>query len=446
MARLSLRYVAGRPSILLLCAIIATTITPGYAFDLVTRADTCPDSYKQCGNSKFPDSFCCLSSSTCMSFDNSSSVICCEDGEDCNSIATISCDVQQQNATLHPKSPIKTTRLDDDLPKCGDSCCPFGYECRESGGRSACVLDSSSSSSSSTSTSSTSTRASTTHTTHTPPATSATTASDEVSSTSDSIAVIPTAAPESETSKQESSSSSPSPSALPDTSTLSKSSNCSSFPTPAILAGFFPGAIFGAALAFLTPYCLRKRRQNLPPSAKVAQFTERTRNGTLLGISDPIPSEDTAMRTDFLACQSPNINNNKSNSANSGILRRASEGTRSRLHRTGSRVKSFLSTRHDPTLDPDVPVVPPLPVHVHDLHAHANVQSTPRPSSTESIRVYTPPGVFQTRGFLKPDPYPGAAAWRVNARPDTTFTEMIDHVGFRDKRGQPCYRVRDGNA
>ncbi|BCR83945.1 uncharacterized protein ACHE_11347A [Aspergillus chevalieri] len=145
------------------------------------------------------------------------------------------------------------------------------------------------------------------------------------------------------------------------------------------------------------------------------------------------------MRTDFLACQSPDTNNNH---ANSGILRRASEGTRSRLHRTGSRVKSFLSTRHDPTLDSDIPVVPPLPVHVHDPHA----QSTPRPASTESIRVYTPPGVFQTRGFLKPDPYPGAAAWRVNARPDTTFTEMIDHVGFRDKKGQPCYRVREGNA
>ncbi|OJJ89369.1 uncharacterized protein ASPGLDRAFT_31072 [Aspergillus glaucus CBS 516.65] len=439
---------AGRPSILLLYAIIATTITPGYAFDLVTRADTCPDSYKQCGNSNFPGSFCCSSSSTCMSFDDSSSVICCEDGEDCNSIATISCDVQQQNATLHPQSPIKTTRLDDDLPKCGDYCCPFGYECRESDGRSACVLDSTSSSSSASSPSSTSSSTSTfkTSTRASTASTTSATATDEASSTSDTIAVIPTAAPESKTSKQESSSSSPSPSALPDTSTLSKSNNCPSFPTPAILAGFFPGAIFGAALAFLIPHCLRKRRQSLPPSAKVAQFTERTRNGTLLGISDPIPSDDTAMRTDFLACQSPNIDNDNSNSANSDILRRASEGTRSRLHRTGSRVKSFLSTRHDPTLDSDVPVVPPLPVHVHDPHAHANAQSTPRPPSTESIRVYTPPGVFQTRGFLKPDPYPGVAAWGVNARPDTTFTEMIDHVGFRDKRGQPCYRVRDGNA
>lgn len=187
MARLNLRYMAVQPSLLFLCSIIVTTITPGCAFDLVKRADTCPESYEQCDNSKFPDSFCCPSSSTCMSFDGSSSVICCEDGEDCNSIATISCDVQQQNATLHPKSPIKTTRLDDDLPKCGDSCCPFGYECRESGGRSACVLDSSSSSSSSASSSSftsststfrTLTRVSTTPTTFETTATTAIAATD----------------------------------------------------------------------------------------------------------------------------------------------------------------------------------------------------------------------------------------------------------------------------
>jgi len=130
------------------------------------------------------------------------------------------------------------------------------------------------------------------------------------------------------------------------------------------------------------------------------------------------------------------------NNSSSSILRRANEETRSRLHRTGSRVKSFLSTRHDRTLDSGIPVVPPVPAHVNEPHA----QSTPRPQNIESIRLHTPPGVFQARGFLKPDPYPGAAAWRVNARPDTTFTEMIDHVGFRDKRGQPCYRVREGNA
>lgn len=75
-----------------------------------------------------------------------------------------------------------------------------------------------------------------------------------------------------------------------------------------------------------------------------------------------------------------------------------------------------------------------------------------RQPSTESIRVYTPPGeIFSTTPdpeFLKQDPYPGTTVRAgagdramVASRPDTTFTEMIDRVGFRNYRGDPCYRV-----
>ncbi|KAI5295089.1 hypothetical protein KEM55_006338, partial [Ascosphaera atra] len=48
-------------------------------------------------------------------------------------IEVIGCDINLQNATASPKSVVKTTRLDDDLPTCGDGCCPFGYECTKEG-------------------------------------------------------------------------------------------------------------------------------------------------------------------------------------------------------------------------------------------------------------------------------------------------------------------------
>ncbi|KAI5288245.1 hypothetical protein KEM54_005360, partial [Ascosphaera aggregata] len=38
-----------------------------------------------------------------------------------------------QNATAVPKSVIKTIKLSETLPKCGDACCPFGYGCTEQG-------------------------------------------------------------------------------------------------------------------------------------------------------------------------------------------------------------------------------------------------------------------------------------------------------------------------
>ena len=46
---------------------------------------------------------------------------------------------------------------------------------------------------------------------------------------------------------------------------------------------------------------------------------------------------------------------------------------------------------------------------------------------------------------LRPVPYPSATRGRDRdrARLDTTFSEMIDRVGFQDRRGEPCFRVMD---
>ncbi|KAF7117874.1 hypothetical protein CNMCM5793_007205 [Aspergillus hiratsukae] len=176
---------------------------------------------------------------------------------------------------------------------------------------------------------------------------------------------------------------------------------CPSFPTKAIIAGFFPGAAFGAVLALLALFLMRRRNNNLPASVKIAQHTQRTSSGTLLGISDPIPSEENAYRTDFL-------------------LRRS-------LRRTGTRVKSLFASTPKPSQiaakPPPLPFTPPQQVRL---------------PSTESIKVYTPPGTFASTGVLKPEPYP-----TIVVGGGATFTEMIDRVGFKNSNGDPSYRVNE---
>ncbi|KAI9924595.1 hypothetical protein ASPWEDRAFT_112093 [Aspergillus wentii DTO 134E9] len=425
MARLTLiDIIGGRPSLLLLLTIVATCITPNCAFSLESRdSDTCPSSYNKCGSSKLPDNFCCSSSSTCVSLDDSSSAICCPSGQDCSYIAPITCDVQLQNATLYPKNVVKTTRLDEELPKCGDSCCPFGYTCQ---GDNTCALvkDSSatatSSISSSTPTFATSTKASSSETSNTSSASQASSTADASSTGTDAqpLSTISVTTPSSSSSSSPHSGiSSLSANSVENSDSNSNSNNttvtgnCPSFPSAAVAAGFFPGAVFGAMAILLSIFCLRRRQQkrDLPPSVKVFNHTKRSSNGTLIGISEPIPSDETSFRTDFL------LQNNQ---------KRTSDGARSMLQRTGTRVKSLfgatpkLSSRNSAK-------PPPLPITI-----------APRQPSTESIKVYTPPGVFATSGFLKPAPDPVD-------RPDTTFTEMMDRVGFKNNNGDPCYRVTD---
>ncbi|PWY78497.1 hypothetical protein BO94DRAFT_537686 [Aspergillus sclerotioniger CBS 115572] len=397
-----------RPTMILLFALIASTVSPTQAFGLLPRSsDSCPSNYNKCADSKLPASFCCSSSSTCISLDDSSSAICCPDGESCQYIEPITCNVQLQNATAHPKNSVKTTRLDDSLPTCGSACCPFGYTCT---GDSLCVMNTSSAS---TAAASQSTTMSTSTVGSTSTGSVMFTASASTTDASD-----PTIVPVSTGSKSISDSSSSSNSTS--SAALASKSTCSSYPTTAILAGFFPGAIFGAVLAFLCLFFYRRyQNKHQPPSAKVAQLTRRSSKGTLIGISSPIPSDDSSYRTDFL------LRRNRS-------TKRYSEGARSRFQRTGTRVRSLFNPNSPSrvsvpkTLVPErgggmptrVPVpVPPLPISVTPLQPGRSA-SKKTLARTESIRVYTPPGVFATTGVLKPDPYP------THIRTEGTFDAM----------------------
>ncbi|RAK71786.1 uncharacterized protein BO72DRAFT_453400 [Aspergillus fijiensis CBS 313.89] len=425
--------------LLLLFGLLASTISPTQAVGILLprSSDTCPSDYTQCSSSGLPSTFCCPSSSTCISLDDGSSAICCPAGQSCDYIEPITCDVQLQNATSHPKNSVHTTRLDDSLAKCGSKCCPFGYTCT---GDSLCSMD--------TSTASTAAASS---------ATSSTTSSTTSSSSSSSLATAISATdPRVSTS-----------SAADNTNTNTTSSatatqlKCPQYPTAAVLAGFFPGALLGVTATLLSLLLYRHhRRKNLPPSAKIAQFTHRSSKGTLIGISSPMPSEETAYRTDFLLRRTQS---RASKATTTGSRSRSRSRSRSMIQKTGGRVRSLFNP-HNPVyqregttargvgggagvetaLVPErgggsrVPVpVPPLPLNINGnlvvkqtqqdgkggVATYSSPPVIPALPRTESIRVYTPPGVFATTGVLKPDAYP------TNPRAMEAFSEDPEGSG-----------------
>jgi hypothetical protein len=359
------------------------SIAPGQAFgslDLFARSsDSCPTSYATCSNTNLPDDFCCPSDSTCISVDNASSAICCPAGENCDYIAPIVCDLQQQNVTSHPKSSIKTTRLSDSLAKCGDACCPFGYTCSKDN---TCALDKSAATTATASVSSSST-------TQSP----STTTKMATTPTNPQATITPVLSPSSDNSNHSTSS--------------ILSTSCPAFPAAAIATGFFPGAIFGAVAALLISLCVRGRRtknetQIQEPKPRT-NWAQRSSSGALTSISHPIPQDDTSYRTDFLRIPPD--------------AKRSSSGgypARSVIHRTSSRVRSLFSgyPRDDPRLNSDVPPVPmPAPL----------TPPRQRQPSTESITIYSPHSFAQLAA----------------ARPNTTFSDLM-HVA-RGPNEMPPY-------
>ncbi|KAL2863549.1 uncharacterized protein BJX67DRAFT_252880 [Aspergillus lucknowensis] len=388
-------HVSLRRSILMLLSILTANASPNLHLQ---RADSCPSSSQQCTGDGLPDNFCCSSSSSCVTIDSGSSVICCPDGQNCTYIEPITCDVTKQDPSLFPDNVIKTTRLDDNLPTCGNLCCPFGYTCQ---GEFCAMDDAPSPTSTKGKTTSTATSTSTSETTKTKSPVPSTATADEA--TSD--ATTPTAGTISTVTTESSATAItvPTPtlsqySATSDDNLNAAEAKCPTFPTNAVLAGFFPGSVFGAVAALLLTVCFRRhQKNNIPAGEKVSQSTYRKSTGTLIGISDPIPSDESSFRTDFLRTNP----------------KRNSEGARSVLQRSRSRVKSLFSGGLKPNSAPaeDVPPVPTMPM----------TPPRQRQPSTESIRVYTPPGVFANASARNPAPYS-------DRRPDTTLTEILDQA------------------
>jgi hypothetical protein len=123
-----------RPPVLLRTLMLSAALPTINAFpsgtNIFARDDTCAAAgLSSCPN--HPDNFCCRPTETCISLAGGTTVICCPEGNKCDKVQPITCDVSMQDPRKGLDLPVKTTALDGTLPRCGSNCCPFGYRCKD---------------------------------------------------------------------------------------------------------------------------------------------------------------------------------------------------------------------------------------------------------------------------------------------------------------------------
>ncbi|KAL8991160.1 MAG: hypothetical protein Q9177_000363 [Variospora cf. flavescens] len=155
------------------------------------------------------------------------------------------------------------------------------------------------------------------------------------------------------------------------------------FPAAAVLAGFFPGLLLGALLTVAAIICIGRRRARR--EEKDGDF-----GSVAATVSDPIYQDTSGFRTDFLRRESKTKYSNRTSRVRS-------------LFSRSLTVKSSNADNYARSVLPKTPENRRLP-------------DVKREPSMESIKIYSPPN-----GGLQ--------------RPNTTFTEMMDTVGF--KHGEP---------
>jgi hypothetical protein len=375
-------------------------------YDLFQRASTCADTTANaCTGSGLPSNFCCSSGSHCIVLASNTTLLCCPNTQNCKAVSTIECNLQAQNITANPTGPLHTTNLDGTLPKCGSSCCPYGYSC--SNGTS-CVLSSTTSTTSSISTISSATATSRSS------STSATIFSITTSISAGSVTAVP-------------SSKTTSP-------TLSQSTTSNAFPARAILAGFFPGLAAGLLIA-LAIFCLLGARRRKRSRKEVSQPI-------------PDPRYPVTTRTDFL--RRPGASNSSSPEPDRmGTVQRV----KSLFGKSSATVASQGSAQPIappmPT-QPDTPTPAPLslpsssthraapappgnrhPAYISGLGRGRGRVQTSRDGSPQPRRLTREPSSEEINvGFLGP-PRMGVAAGGRDST-NTTCSEMMQRAGVAD--------------
>ena len=309
------------------------------AMGLLPRASTCSlPGFASCNQDGLPDDFCCPVTSTCVPFNNKKSAICCPAGQTCSIITAISCDISQQNATLHPESQLFSTELTGSLASCnGNRCCPNGYSCQNN----ECSLDTSSTTAKTPSNTATS-------------STSASTQKSTSSSSSASAATSPTST---------STTATPTPSGSATTSSSVPQAHCPQFTPAGTLVGFFAGLAVGILVTVIFLCCFGHRRRDNASSPISPEFSN-----VRASISDPIyknmGSAD-AVRADFLRKQ-----------------------PRKSLRSIFSR-SSTMRSRSAPVdgIGRSILKGPQTPVNQRSPSLRMN-----REPSMESIKIYSPPG------------------------------------------------------
>jgi hypothetical protein len=346
----------------------------------IRQTNTCSglSGFSSCGLG-LPSDFCCNTTKGdfCQPFNDGLSAICCPKGSNCTAIEPITCNTTLVNATLAPTNPLHTVDTTPMTP-CGGSngCCPNGYNCESN----VCVLSAANAS-------------------YTGPSTTfpVSTATSTPISLSSVLSVTPTSTP------------SASAAAIVD------DQQCNGYPPTAIIAGFFPGVLFGIVATILIIMCCGAARKNRENKRKSSDFGSVTAT-----VSDPIYQEAGATRTDFLR--------HNSNT-------RAPNDAANRTSRVRSLFSRAPSTARKPK-DAD------MPIPLEDALRTPEPPRTPenrtggpnREPSMESITIYSPPdGRF------------GSNAGGSSSR-NTTFTEMMNAGGFKVEEPYPPYLGSPGRV
>ncbi|QSS48904.1 hypothetical protein I7I53_09108 [Histoplasma capsulatum var. duboisii H88] len=425
-------------SLSLLALTLAIPFTPQGAFDIVQRdGGSCPlEHYSPCDDPQAPANFCCPPGTVCITLNLAAYMVCCPVGHNCYNMTQASCDPNDYDPERSPHSTAKSRRPDMGIPKCGDRCCIPGARCKsddvgnlycqvsfpnlayppfpEGKGRIPPTLQLPS-------TASKSEQVSQTQTSSTSPSTSITTEPPNIIPISDLPSV-----------GQQPTSTSSAIHNVNHSEPLSSSPEGSKFPPLAIVVGLIPGLVAGIILALIIIHFYRRRQEKrfIPsPMSKFSHFREKSCEKGVVSISDPIPSTaQDSVRTDFLRRQA------------AGLAKEEDGNTKSKFRRTSARVKSFFGPR--PTAD-DIATMPMSTTALNDRETGANGvggvgsgdgRGIGREPSTESIKVFSP---VHLRPAQIGDPYPPAG----NGRPQTTFSEMIERVGFQSKNGSPYFSV-----
>jgi hypothetical protein len=314
------------------------------------------------------------------------SVICCPANSDCAIIQTITCDVNQLNATLHPENQMHLAKTDGvALPTCGDKCCPLGYTCKSG----MCFKETSSPSSSPTS-------------------------------------------------------SLPTPSATKPAS-ASQTSSCpaapvapqSSFDGRSFAAGLFPGLVTGALITLGLLWLIKKRRESQAKERYSGDFGHVARQ-----ISDPIYDPQHAARTDFMRRGSASAHTSPNSATN------LYNNDKAPVHGLTPRIKSMWASTpklnfgfSNPAPAPPPPLIRAghsqdpyttprhTPRRKHRSHRNSNRPEPARSGSTETIDVLMP-----APSFLEPPRGHGMRENRLTTdTTNTTFTKLMERAGFDDE-------------
>ncbi|TDZ17732.1 hypothetical protein Cob_v009318 [Colletotrichum orbiculare MAFF 240422] len=382
------------------------------------RQETCAaQGFSPCGNG-LPASFCCQAGATCITLVGNSTVLCCPEGTNCDRISPITCNVSLQDPEAHPDAVIKTTALKSKLTTCGTRCCPFGYDCN---GADQCVK-----------------KADQSELPSELPASELPTSTPGPTSSVAIPTVIPTIIATTSPETTEPGTSSPSAPAQQGGNDGGNDGggNKNTFPT-AIVIGVLCGILAGVGIGVALLIFLSRRRRNAAVRQNEKKRSRGPRPSTSTSsfgniISEPIPTSDSAFRTDF-------------------ILKTPSTGTStfSPTKRPGQahfRNSSTTTLAHDPiglarsdskprTPDRNNISVAPIrgmrpnsgrrpPAAQNPLLAPPPQQLQREPSS-ESINVFADPV-----DVLRPGQRRMTSA--------TTFTDLMDEADLGDvRRGKP---------